>query len=86
MHILCSKKLLGLLHCRLKLLKRKEHSIVRQLREDIAQLLKNGQNDSAFARVGTTSFIVDFLLFIIIFFIIYLFLHVAINYVKVEIN
>ncbi|KAJ6707024.1 hypothetical protein OIU85_027382 [Salix viminalis] len=46
-----NKKLIKLLHCRLNLLKRKRFSIVRQLREDIAQLLKIGQNEAAFARV-----------------------------------
>ncbi|KAJ6396918.1 hypothetical protein OIU77_021868 [Salix suchowensis] len=45
-----NKKLIKLLHCRLNLLKRKRFSIVRQLREDIAQLLKIGQNEAAFAR------------------------------------
>ncbi|KAL3596370.1 hypothetical protein D5086_008007 [Populus alba] len=48
---ICSKKSIKLLHCRLNLLKRKRYSIVRQLREDIAQLLKIGQNEAAFARV-----------------------------------
>lgn len=48
---ICSEKSIKLLHCRLSLLKRKRYSIVRQLREDIAQLLKIGQNEAAFARV-----------------------------------
>ncbi|XP_011027940.1 PREDICTED: uncharacterized protein LOC105128115 [Populus euphratica] len=46
-----AEKSIKRLHCRLNLLKRKRHSIVRQLREDIAQLLKIGQNEAAFARV-----------------------------------
>ncbi|CAK7350644.1 unnamed protein product [Dovyalis caffra] len=46
-----NKKLIEPLHCRLNSLKRKRDSIVRQLREDIAQLLKIGRNETAFARV-----------------------------------
>ncbi|XP_010242011.1 PREDICTED: uncharacterized protein LOC104586459 [Nelumbo nucifera] len=45
------KKLIRNVQCRLKLLKNKRGSIIRQLREDIAQLLKNGQHQSAFTRV-----------------------------------
>eukprot|EP00257_Ricinus_communis_P025662 XP_025013076.1 uncharacterized protein LOC112534830 [Ricinus communis] len=44
-----SKKLVNLLRCRLKLLKSKRYVIVRQLREDIAQLLNNGQYERAFS-------------------------------------
>ncbi|EEF43228.1 uncharacterized protein LOC112534830 [Ricinus communis] len=43
------KKLVNLLRCRLKLLKSKRYVIVRQLREDIAQLLNNGQYERAFS-------------------------------------
>ncbi|KAA8526409.1 hypothetical protein F0562_008388 [Nyssa sinensis] len=45
------KKLIKLVQCRLKLLKNKRCSIVRQLREDLAQLLKIGDDQSAFNRV-----------------------------------
>ncbi|KAG7962226.1 hypothetical protein I3843_09G055300 [Carya illinoinensis] len=45
------KKLVKRVQCRLKILKKRRCSIVRHLREDIAQLLKNGQDESAFARV-----------------------------------
>ncbi|KAJ4981213.1 hypothetical protein NE237_032050 [Protea cynaroides] len=45
------KKLIRHVQCRLKLLKNKRGSITRQLREDVAQLLKLGQEQSAFSRV-----------------------------------
>ncbi|XP_010245319.1 PREDICTED: uncharacterized protein LOC104588894 [Nelumbo nucifera] len=44
------KKLIRCVQYRLKLLKNKRSSIIRQLREDIAQLLKNGRDQSAFIR------------------------------------
>ncbi|KAI3953021.1 hypothetical protein MKX01_028713 [Papaver californicum] len=49
------KRLLKRVQCRIKLLKNKRDSIIRHLREDIIQLLKNGQDHSAFARVGKLS-------------------------------
>ncbi|KAK9152685.1 hypothetical protein Sjap_000165 [Stephania japonica] len=45
------KRLVKRVMCRLKLLKNKRESIVRQLREDIAQLIQRGQEHSAFSRV-----------------------------------
>ncbi|XP_062106290.1 uncharacterized protein LOC133817720 [Humulus lupulus] len=45
------KKLIKQLQCRLKLLKNKRHAIVRQLREDLAQLIKIGRQSIAFHRV-----------------------------------
>ncbi|CBI28894.3 unnamed protein product, partial [Vitis vinifera] len=44
------KKLIMRVQCRLKLLKNKRCCIVRQLREDVAELLKNGHQDVAFKR------------------------------------
>ncbi|KDP24157.1 hypothetical protein JCGZ_25814 [Jatropha curcas] len=44
------KKLIKRIQCRLKLLKSKRYSIVRQLREDVAQLVKIGYEDIAFNR------------------------------------
>ncbi|KAL3509411.1 hypothetical protein ACH5RR_028812 [Cinchona calisaya] len=46
-----SKKLIRRVQCRLKLLKNKRSTIVRQLREDVAELLKNGHGQTAFDRV-----------------------------------
>lgn len=45
------KKLIKRVQCRLKLLKNKRCSIVRQLREDVAQLLSYGHEQNAFDRV-----------------------------------
>eukprot|EP00268_Persea_americana_P030937 TRINITY_DN3000_c0_g1_i6.p1 TRINITY_DN3000_c0_g1~~TRINITY_DN3000_c0_g1_i6.p1 ORF type:complete len:833 (+),score=143.87 TRINITY_DN3000_c0_g1_i6:1823-4321(+) len=45
------KALIKCVRCRLKLLRSKREIIIRQLRDDVAQLLKNGQDESAFARV-----------------------------------
>ncbi|KAG6618161.1 hypothetical protein I3842_Q124300 [Carya illinoinensis] len=45
------KKLINRVQCRLKLLKNKRNSIVRQLREDVAQLIKGGYEHIAFNRV-----------------------------------
>ncbi|PIA30667.1 hypothetical protein AQUCO_05400044v1 [Aquilegia coerulea] len=45
------KKLIRNVQCRLKLLKNKRESIIRQLREVIIQLIKNGDDHTAFARV-----------------------------------
>ncbi|PSS16319.1 IST1-like protein [Actinidia chinensis var. chinensis] len=45
------KKLIRHVQCRIKLLKNKRCSIVRQLREDVAQLLTHGHEQSAFDRV-----------------------------------
>lgn len=47
----CSKKLIQQLQCRLKLLKNKRCSIVRLLREDLAELIKIGHEETAFNRV-----------------------------------
>lgn len=47
-----SKKLIKRVQCRLKLLKNKRYTIVKQLREDLAQLIKLGYEESAFNRVG----------------------------------
>ncbi|XVE92781.1 hypothetical protein REPUB_Repub01dG0129400 [Reevesia pubescens] len=44
------KKLIKRVQCRLKLLKNKRYSIVKQLREDVAQLLKLGYEEIAFNR------------------------------------
>ncbi|OMP09583.1 hypothetical protein COLO4_05333 [Corchorus olitorius] len=44
------KKLIKRVQCRLKLLKNKRNSIVKQLREDIAQLIKLGYEETAFKR------------------------------------
>ncbi|KAJ9170980.1 hypothetical protein P3X46_019036 [Hevea brasiliensis] len=44
------KKLIKRVQCRLKLLKTKRYSIVRQIREDVAQLIKIGYEDIAFNR------------------------------------
>lgn len=49
----CSKKLIKRVRCRLKLLKNKRYTIVKQLREDMAQLIKLGYEETAFNRVGT---------------------------------
>lgn len=53
MHVssVCSKNLVRLVQCRLKFLKIKRDTIVRQLRDDIAHLLNNGHIDAAFSRV-----------------------------------
>ncbi|XP_059451611.1 uncharacterized protein LOC132182392 isoform X2 [Corylus avellana] len=45
------KKLINQVRCRLKLLKNKRNSIVRQLREDLSQLIKIGHDHIAFNRV-----------------------------------
>ncbi|XP_076936448.1 vacuolar protein sorting-associated protein IST1-like isoform X2 [Bidens hawaiensis] len=45
------KKLMKKLRCRLKLLKNKRCCIVRQLRNDVAQLIKHGHRQTAFNRV-----------------------------------
>ncbi|KAL6136756.1 hypothetical protein ACLB2K_062051 [Fragaria x ananassa] len=45
------KQLIKQVQCRLKLLKNKRATIVRQLREDAAELIKNGYEDKAFNRV-----------------------------------
>ncbi|KAK4420878.1 hypothetical protein Salat_2038300 [Sesamum alatum] len=45
------KKLMKTVHCRLKLLKNKRSCIVKQLREDVAELLKHGLHQTAFERV-----------------------------------
>lgn len=47
-----SKNLLKSVRCRLKLLRSKRDTIVRQLRDDVAQLLEKGQDESAFTRVS----------------------------------
>ncbi|GAV81900.1 Ist1 domain-containing protein [Cephalotus follicularis] len=44
------KKVMKRVQCRLKLLKNKRHSIVRQLRDDLAQLIETGREDIAFNR------------------------------------
>ncbi|XP_059660962.1 uncharacterized protein LOC132307268 [Cornus florida] len=45
------KKLIRRVQCRLKLLKNKRCSIVRHIREDVAQLLKNGHEQNAINRI-----------------------------------
>ncbi|KAH6775340.1 Ist1p [Perilla frutescens var. hirtella] len=45
------KKLIKRVQCRLKLLKSKRSCIVKQLREDVAELLKHGHDQAAFERV-----------------------------------
>ncbi|KAM1112557.1 hypothetical protein ACFX13_046245 [Malus domestica] len=45
------KRLIKEVHCRLKLLKNKRQAIVRQLRQDVAELIKHGHEDKAFNRV-----------------------------------
>ncbi|KAJ7948288.1 putative Regulator of Vps4 activity in the MVB pathway protein [Quillaja saponaria] len=45
------KKLIKRVQCRLNLLKNKRNAIVRQLREDVAELIKNGHEETAFNRV-----------------------------------
>ncbi|XP_057954569.1 uncharacterized protein LOC131148699 isoform X2 [Malania oleifera] len=45
------KKLIRRVQCRLKLLKKKRSSIVRQLRDDMGQLIKTGHEQLAFNRV-----------------------------------
>ncbi|KAL5730200.1 hypothetical protein ACHQM5_003052 [Ranunculus cassubicifolius] len=47
----CSKNLIRKTQCRLKILRNKRDSIVRQLREDITYLIKNGHQESAFSRI-----------------------------------
>lgn len=59
-----SKALIKCVRCRLKLLRSKRDIIIRQLRDDVAQLLKNGQDESAFARVCISIGIVSLLLFL----------------------
>ncbi|RZC47506.1 hypothetical protein C5167_040451 [Papaver somniferum] len=49
------KRLIKRVQCRIKLLKNKRDSVIRHYREDIIQLLKNGQDHSAFSRVGQLS-------------------------------
>ncbi|KAI3889133.1 hypothetical protein MKX03_004296 [Papaver bracteatum] len=49
------KRLIKRVQCRIKLLKNKRDSVIRHYREDIIQLLKNGQDHSAFSRVGKLS-------------------------------
>lgn len=48
----CSKRLIKQVQCRLKLLKNKRLTIVRQLREDLASLIKVGNEETAFNRVN----------------------------------
>ncbi|XP_050214449.1 uncharacterized protein LOC126665642 [Mercurialis annua] len=43
------KKLVKLLHCRIQLVKSKKYVIIKQLRDDISQLLKNSQFERAFS-------------------------------------
>ncbi|KAM1187857.1 hypothetical protein ACFX2J_023735 [Malus domestica] len=45
------KRLIKEVQCRLKLLKTKRQTIVRQLRQDVAELIKHGHEDKAFNRV-----------------------------------
>lgn len=47
----CSKRLLKKVQCRLKLLKNKRVTIVRQLKDDLSELLKHGHEQIAFDRV-----------------------------------
>lgn len=49
--IFCSKRLLKKVQCRLKLLKNKRVTIVRQLKDDLSELLKHGHEQIAFDRV-----------------------------------
>lgn len=51
-----SKKLIKRVQCRLKLLKNKRQSIVRNLRQDMAQLIKYDHVDIAFNRVYISLF------------------------------
>ncbi|KAK4784537.1 hypothetical protein SAY86_018905 [Trapa natans] len=44
------KKLIRRVQCRIKLLKNKRYSIIRQLRQDVAQLIKTGHEDLAIDR------------------------------------
>lgn len=44
---------------RINLLKTKRHSIVKQLREDVAQLIKAGYENIAFNRVSISDFFAD---------------------------
>ncbi|XP_022762502.1 uncharacterized protein LOC111308443 [Durio zibethinus] len=44
------KKLIKRVQCRLKLLKNKRHTIAKQLREDVAELIKLGYEETAFNR------------------------------------
>lgn len=45
------KKLIRQVQCRLKLLRNKRDSIIRQLREDVVQLIKGGHQESALSRI-----------------------------------
>lgn len=45
------KKLIKKIQCRLKLLKNKRNTIVRQLKDDLSELLKHGHDQTAFDRV-----------------------------------
>lgn len=45
------KKLIRRVQCRLKLLRNKRESIIRQLRQDVVQLIKSGHQDSALSRI-----------------------------------
>ncbi|KAF9596384.1 hypothetical protein IFM89_009732 [Coptis chinensis] len=45
------KKLIRRVQCRLKLLKNKRDSIVRQVRQDVVQLIKDGHEDCALSRI-----------------------------------
>jgi vacuolar protein sorting-associated protein IST1 len=55
----CSKRLMKQIQYRINLLKTKRHSIVRQLREDVAQLIKAGYENIAFSRVSISDFFAD---------------------------
>ncbi|KAK6932523.1 Vacuolar protein sorting-associated protein Ist1 [Dillenia turbinata] len=46
-----NKNLIRHVQCRLKFLKSKRYAIIRQFRDDIAQLINNGQHQIAFSRV-----------------------------------
>ncbi|MCL7051741.1 hypothetical protein MKW94_020121 [Papaver nudicaule] len=49
------KRLIKRVQCRIKLLKNKRESMIRHSRQDIIQLLNNGQDQTAFALVGRLS-------------------------------
>ena len=49
--LVCSKKAIKRVRCRLRLLKNKRQAIARQLRNDLVELIQSGHEETAFNQV-----------------------------------
>ena len=77
----CSKRLIKQVQHRINLLKTKRHAIVRQLREDVALLIKAGHENIAFNRVSIRNFFSD----IVSVLLAVLLLSVVMNFLSVQV-